>query len=67
MLQQAPGCFIMLGVQNPAWGQVYPVHTPTFRLDEAALPIGTAALVATAVGWMQQRPSKENGQPIQRT
>lgn len=56
MLQQAPGCFIMLGVQNPAWGQVYPVHTPTFQLDEAALPIGTAALVTMAVEWMKRKP-----------
>ena len=53
MLQQAPGCFLRLGVKNPTWDRVYPVHTPTFRLDEAALAIGTASLTAMAVRWMQ--------------
>jgi amidohydrolase len=52
MLQKAPGCFLRLGVKNPNWEREYPVHTPTFRLDEDALPIGTASLVAMAVQWM---------------
>ena len=56
MLQKAPGCFLRLGVKNPNWEREYPVHTPTFRLDEAALPIGTASLVAMAVQWMQEHP-----------
>ena len=54
MLQEAPGCFLRLGVHNPAWSQRHFVHTPTFRLDEAALPIGAAALVATTLEWMQR-------------
>ena len=54
MLQQAPGCFLRLGVKNPNWDRIYPVHTPTFRLDEAALAIGTASLAAMAVRWMQE-------------
>ncbi|HRV92393.1 MAG TPA: M20 family metallopeptidase [Anaerolineae bacterium] len=49
MAQAAPGSFLRLGVYNPAWPQIYPVHTPTFRIDEDALPIGAAALVATAL------------------
>ena len=53
MLRQAPGCFLRLGVKNPAWDRVYPVHTPTFRIDEAALAVGTASLAAMAVRWMQ--------------
>jgi amidohydrolase len=52
MLQKAPGCFLRLGVKNPNWEREYPVHTPIFRLDEDALPIGTASLVAMAVQWM---------------
>lgn len=55
MLQKAPGCFMMLGVHNPDWEREYPVHTPTFRLDERALPVGAAALVATALEWMWQK------------
>ncbi len=55
MLQEVPGCFLRLGVQNPNWDRVYPVHTATFQLDEDALRIGAASLVATAVEWMQQK------------
>ncbi len=54
MLQQAPGCMIQLGVHNPTWEEpVYPVHRADFRMDEDALPVGVAALVASAVQWMQ--------------
>lgn len=56
MLQQAPGCFLRLGVKNPSWEREYPVHTSTFRMDEDALPVGTAAMAAVAIQWMQQRP-----------
>jgi metal-dependent amidase/aminoacylase/carboxypeptidase family protein len=55
MAQAAPGCFLRLGVHNPAWPEHYPVHRADFRLDEDALPIGTAALVATAVRWMEEK------------
>jgi amidohydrolase len=56
MLQQAPGCMIQLGVHNAAWEEpVYPVHRADFRMDENALPIGVAALVASAVQWMQEK------------
>ena len=55
MLEAVPGCFMMLGVHNPEWDRHYPVHTPTFRMDERALAIGAASLVATAVEWMQQK------------
>ena len=56
MLQQAPGCMIQLGVHNASWEEpVYPVHRADFRMDEDALPVGVAALVASAVRWMQER------------
>ncbi len=54
MLQQAPGCFLRLGVKNPSWDREYPVHTATFKLDEDALPIGAAALAAVAIQWMEK-------------
>ena len=38
MAEVAPGCFIRLGVHDPAWGEnVYHVHRADFRLDEDAL------------------------------
>jgi amidohydrolase len=52
MVQKVPGCFMLLGVKNPDWTQEYPVHTPTFRLDEDALPLGTASLVSVALEWL---------------
>lgn len=55
MAQQVPGCFMNLGVRNPEWDREYPVHTSTFRLDEDALPIGTAALVTAALQWMDEQ------------
>ncbi len=54
MAREVPACFLRFGVHNPAWEQRYFVHTPTFRLDEEALPIGTASLVATAIAWMMR-------------
>jgi len=55
MAQAAPGCFLRLGVHNPSWESRAFVHTPTFRMDEEALPVGAASLVAAALGWMQQK------------
>ncbi len=55
MAQAAPGCFLRLGVHNPAWERRHFVHTPTFRIDEDALPLGTASLVAMALEWMQRQ------------
>jgi amidohydrolase len=55
MLQAVPGCFLRLGVHNPAWEQRHFVHTPTFQLDEDALPVGAASLAASAVAWLQHK------------
>lgn len=52
MAQAVPGCFMMLGVKHKDWEQEYHVHTPTFRMDEDALPLGTAALVSSALEWL---------------
>ena len=55
MAQAAPGCFLRLGVHNPSWKEYYPVHRADFRLDEDALPIGSAALALTALRWMETK------------
>jgi len=47
--RRVPGCFLFLGVGNPAKGAVYPVHHPRFTLDEDALPVGSALHVALAL------------------
>lgn len=55
MAQAVPGCFLRLGVHNPAWKEYYPVHRADFRIDEDALPIGSAALALTALRWMETK------------
>jgi amidohydrolase len=51
-LQKAPGCFFRLGTGNRARGITYGNHHPRFDVDEAALPIGVAAMVHTALKFL---------------
>jgi amidohydrolase len=55
MAQTAPGCFLVVGVRNPSWDRMYPVHRADFRMDEEALPIGSASLAAAALRWMEEK------------
>ena len=47
--EEIPGCFSFLGVGNPEIDAVYDVHHPMFKVDEEALPLGTAVHVNTAI------------------
>ncbi|HEY8864804.1 MAG TPA: M20 family metallopeptidase [Candidatus Dormibacteraeota bacterium] len=53
VLQRVPGAMLMLGVKNPSWTDPKPAHTAQFDLDEAALPLGTAAYAAMALEFLQ--------------
>jgi amidohydrolase len=46
MLRSAPGVFVWLGVQIE--GEQRALHSPSFDLDEAALPVGSAFLAEAA-------------------
>ena len=46
--EQVPGCFVGLGIRNEQLGSVYSVHHPKFKVDEEALPLGTALHCAFA-------------------
>ncbi len=48
MTELAPGAMFMLGVRKPGI-DAQRVHTPTFVIDEDALPIGSAMLAETAL------------------
>jgi len=48
MTELAPGAMFMLGVRKPGI-DAQRVHTPTFMLDEDALPLGSAMLAETAL------------------
>jgi amidohydrolase len=54
-LQEAPGCFFRLGTGNRARGITYGNHHARFDVDEAALPIGAAAMAATALRFLGGR------------
>ncbi len=56
MARAATGAFLFLGVKHPTWDRIYSVHRADFRLDEDALPLGTAALAAAALKWMERNP-----------
>jgi len=48
--QRVPGLLVRLGVRSEAAGSTHPGHSPQFRIDEAALPIGVRTLVLFAEG-----------------
>ncbi|MCU0354268.1 MAG: M20 family metallopeptidase, partial [Cytophagales bacterium] len=47
--QQTDACFYRLGTRNEARGIVSSVHTPTFDVDETALPLGAGLMAWLAV------------------
>ena len=47
--QRISGCFTFIGVSHADWHTRHNVHHPKFRVDESALPIGTALHVAMAL------------------
>jgi metal-dependent amidase/aminoacylase/carboxypeptidase family protein len=47
--EEVPGCFVALGVRNESQGATYSVHHPKFKVDEDALPLGSALHVAFAL------------------
>ncbi|HEY3083600.1 MAG TPA: M20 family metallopeptidase [Chloroflexota bacterium] len=51
-LQRVPGCFFRLGTGNRARGITFGNHHPKFDVDEAALPVGVAALATTALRFL---------------
>ncbi len=48
--QRVPGLLVRLGVRDEARGAIHNAHSSRFRLDEGAIPVGIATLVAFARG-----------------
>jgi len=46
--ERAPGTLVRLGIRNEGQGITHSGHSPKFRIDERALPIGVATLVEFA-------------------
>lgn len=51
--QRIPTLMMALSAGNSMEGYTYPLHHPKVRLDENAMPYGTAALAHTALRWLQ--------------
>ena len=48
------GCFVGLGIRNEEQGATFNVHHPQFKVDEDALPIGSALHVAFALTSLEE-------------
>lgn len=51
--EKKPGVYFRLGIRNEALGSVHPLHHPSFRLDEAAMPLGAGTLTAAALKFLE--------------
>lgn len=52
--EQIPGCFVGLGIRNESVGSTWNVHHPRFKVDEDALPIGSALHACFAIDSLHQ-------------
>lgn len=50
--ERVPGAYFKLGVGNRKQGAIYPIHSPKFKADEAALSIGSAVMAQIAVEYL---------------
>lgn len=53
-LNRAPGCFILVGAENPDGPPRGGHHNPNFDFDERMMPTGVAALASVAVAYLEQ-------------
>ena len=51
--QQIPTLMLALSAGNSQEGYTHPLHHPKVRLDESAMPFGTAALAQIALRWLE--------------
>jgi len=52
-LEAVPGCYFIVGVNNPAKGANYPHHHPRFNIDEDALPVAVEVLSRAAMDFLK--------------
>mmetsp|Transcript_47527 Transcript_47527/g.74243 ORF Transcript_47527/g.74243 Transcript_47527/m.74243 type:complete len:256 (+) Transcript_47527:3-770(+) len=52
--EKTPSSFMFVGIGNETKGTTAGLHSPNFKLDEEALPIGAALHVATALHALQE-------------
>jgi amidohydrolase len=52
-LEAVPGCYFIVGANNPAKGANYPHHHPRFNIDEDALPVAVEVLSRAAMDFLK--------------
>jgi amidohydrolase len=50
--ERVPASYFKLGVGNEAIGACYPIHSPRFKADENALPLGAAIMAQIAIDYL---------------
>ena len=50
--ERVPASYFKLGVGNTEKGAIYPIHSPKFKADEDALPIGVSILAQAAIDFL---------------
>ncbi|MFO1172127.1 MAG: M20 family metallopeptidase [Hyphomicrobiaceae bacterium] len=51
--EKKPGVYFRLGIRNEQLGSTYPLHHPSFRLDEAAMPLGARTMAEAALRFLE--------------
>lgn len=52
-LEAVPGCYFIVGANNPEKGAKYPHHHPRFNIDEDALPVAVEVLSRAALDFLK--------------
>ena len=52
-LKAVPGCYFIVGANNPQKGANYPHHHPRFNIDEDSLPVGVEVLTRAAMDFLK--------------
>ncbi len=52
--ERVPASYFKLGVGNANIGAIYPIHSPKFKADENALPIGAELMASIAVEFLNE-------------
>lgn len=53
-LEKIPGVFFRLGIYSDQLGARVPLHSPSFKVDEACLPVGVAVMSHSAYSYLME-------------
>ncbi|MGN0150440.1 MAG: M20 family metallopeptidase [Clostridia bacterium] len=52
--ERVPSSYFKLGVGNETIGAIYPIHSPKFKADDCALPLGAAIMAQAALNFLNK-------------